>query len=62
MRLLISYAALFLSVVLLQLGAGGVAPLDAISGAALKFSTTEIGTLGSAHFVGFLSVAGGRPD
>lgn len=53
MRLLISFAALFLSVVLLQLGAGGVAPLDAISGAALKFSTTEIGTLGSAHFVGF---------
>ncbi len=53
MRLLISFAALFLSVVLLQLGSGGVAPLDAISGAALGFSTTELGMLGSAHFFGF---------
>lgn len=53
MRLLISFAALFLSVVLLQLGSGGVAPLDAISGAALNFSTAEIGMLGSAHFLGF---------
>ena len=53
MRLLISFAALFLSVVLLQLGSGGVAPLDAISGAVLNFTTTQIGILGSAHFVGF---------
>ncbi|MDT8854108.1 MFS transporter [Paracoccaceae bacterium Fryx2] len=53
MRLLISFAALFLSVVLLQLGSGGVAPLDAISGAALDFSNAEIGMLGSAHFLGF---------
>ncbi|MFN3292983.1 MAG: MFS transporter [Gemmobacter sp.] len=53
MRLLISFAALFLSVVLLQLGLGGVAPLDAISGAGLGFSTAEIGFLGSAHFLGF---------
>ncbi|HEX9858691.1 MAG TPA: MFS transporter [Paracoccaceae bacterium] len=53
MRLLITFAALFLSVVLLQLGSGGVAPLDAISGAALNFSTAEIGMLGSAHFLGF---------
>lgn len=53
MRLLISFAALFLSVVLLQLGSGGVAPLDAISGAALGFSTAQIGLLGSAHFLGF---------
>jgi MFS family permease len=53
MRLLISFAALFLSVVLLQLGSGGVAPLDAISGATLGFTTAQIGLLGSAHFVGF---------
>ncbi|MDZ4096875.1 MAG: hypothetical protein U1D35_18430, partial [Paracoccaceae bacterium] len=53
MRLLISFAALFLSVVLLQLGSGGVAPLDAISGASLGFSKAEIGLLGSAHFLGF---------
>ncbi|MFN7224726.1 MAG: MFS transporter [Paracoccaceae bacterium] len=53
MRLLISFAALFLSVVLLQLGLGGVAPLDAISGVALGFTKSEIGILGSAHFMGF---------
>ena len=53
MRLLISFAALFLSVVLLQLGSGGIAPLDAISGLSLGFSRGEIGLLGSAHFVGF---------
>jgi MFS family permease len=53
MRLLISFAALFLAVVLLQLGSGGVAPLDAISGASLGFSTEQLGLLGSAHFFGF---------
>ena len=53
MRMLISFAALFLSVILLQLSTGGVGPLDAISGIALSFSTAEIGLLGSAHFFGF---------
>lgn len=53
MRLLISFAALFLSVVLLQLGTGGVAPLDALSGVELGFTTSQIGALGSAHFFGF---------
>ena len=53
MRLLISFAALFLSIILLQLGSGALAPLDAISGLELEFSTTEIGLLGSSHFFGF---------
>jgi MFS family permease len=53
MQLLISFAALFLSVILLQLSSGGVGPLDALSGFALGFTTEEIGLLGSAHFVGF---------
>ncbi len=53
MRLLVSFAALFVSVVLLQLGLGGVAPLDALSGDVLGFSAAEIGFLGSAHFLGF---------
>jgi MFS family permease len=53
MRLLISFAALFLSVLFLQLSTGGVGPLDALSGLELGFSTAEIGLLGSAHFVGF---------
>lgn len=53
MRMLISFAALFLSVILLQLSSGAVAPLDALSGLALDFSTAQIGLLGSAHFVGF---------
>ncbi|MCP3971819.1 MAG: MFS transporter [Rhodobacteraceae bacterium] len=53
MRLLISFAALFLSVVLLQLSSGGVGPLDALGGLQLQFSKAEIGLLGSAHFLGF---------
>ncbi|MFV0359049.1 MFS transporter [Tropicimonas sp.] len=53
MRLLITFAALFLSVLLLQLSSGGVGPLDALSGLALGFSRAEIGLLGSAHFLGF---------
>lgn len=53
MRLIISFAALFLSVLLLQLGSGGLAPLDAISGVELGFSTSQIGLLGSSHFLGF---------
>ncbi|MBY5978365.1 MFS transporter [Phaeobacter italicus] len=53
MRLLISFAALFLSVILLQLSTGGVGPLDAISGLTHGFDKEQIGFLGSAHFVGF---------
>lgn len=53
MRMLISFAALFLSVILLQLSSGGVGPLDVLSGLALDFSNQEIGMLGSAHFLGF---------
>ncbi len=53
MRMLISFAALFLSVILMQLSSGGVGPLDALSGIALEFTTTQIGLLGSAHFFGF---------
>ncbi|MFV2052073.1 MFS transporter [Aliiroseovarius sp. YM-037] len=53
MRLVISFAALFLSVVLLQLSSGGVGPLDALSGLQLGFTTQQVGILGSAHFLGF---------
>ncbi|WP_170331266.1 MFS transporter [Ruegeria arenilitoris] len=53
MRTIISFAALFLSVILLQLSTGGVGPLDAISGLTLNFTTEQIGLLGSAHFIGF---------
>ncbi|WP_135501430.1 MFS transporter [Roseovarius aestuariivivens] len=53
MRTIVSFAALFLSVILLQLSTGGVAPLDAISGLALDFTTAQVGILGSAHFLGF---------
>jgi len=55
MRTIISFAALFLSVILLQLSSGGVVPLDALSGIALEFTTQQIGLLGSAHFVGFFA-------
>ncbi len=51
--MMISFSALFLSVVLLQLSTGGVGPLDVLSGIALDFTTAQIGLLGSAHFLGF---------
>ena len=53
MRLLVSFAALFLSIFLLQISTGGVGPLDVLSGAQLGFSNSQIGLLGSAHFLGF---------
>ncbi len=53
MRLMLSFAALFLSIILLQFSLGGVGPLDALSGLVLNFTTTQIGLLGSAHFLGF---------
>lgn len=53
MRMMISFAALFLSVALLQLSSGGVGPLDVLSGTELGFSRQQIGFLGSAHFFGF---------
>ncbi|MEM9438794.1 MAG: MFS transporter [Pseudomonadota bacterium] len=53
MGLLISFAALFLSVILLQLSSGGVGTLDALTGLSLGFSNGQIGLLGSAHFAGF---------
>ncbi len=53
MRLLISFAALMISVMLLQLSTGAISPLDALSGIQEGFSKTQIGLLGSAHFFGF---------
>jgi MFS family permease len=53
MRLLVSFAALFLSVALLQLSSSGVGPLDVLSGTVLGFTNGQIGLLGSAHFFGF---------
>ena len=53
MRLIFSLAALFLSVILLQLSSGGVGPLDALTGLEKGFSKGQIGILGSSHFLGF---------
>ena len=53
MRLVLSFAALFAAVALLQLSSGGLGPLDALAGLAAGFGTAEVGLLGSAHFVGF---------
>ncbi len=55
MRTLISFTALFLSVILVQLGSGTLGPLDALAGIARNFTPAEVGMLGSAHFVGFLA-------
>lgn len=53
MRTLITFAALFLSIALLQLSSGAISPLDALGGLKNGFSTTEVGLLGSSHFLGF---------
>ncbi|MDX8350993.1 MFS transporter [Cognatiyoonia sp. IB215182] len=53
MRVVLSFAALFLSVALLQLSSGGVGPLDALTGLDAGFTQAEVGILGSAHFLGF---------
>ncbi|MBU2992678.1 MFS transporter [Octadecabacter sp. 1_MG-2023] len=53
MRMFISFAALFLAALLLQLSSGAVGPLDALTGLGSGFSTGEVGFLGSMHFVGF---------
>ena len=53
MRTIISFAALFLSTLLVQLGSGTLGPLDALAGSVRGFTTEEIGLLGSAHFLGF---------
>ena len=53
MQMLVTFAAIFLSIAFVQLGSGGVAPLDAISGLDLGFTAAEVGMLGSAHFLGF---------
>ena len=53
MRLILSFAALSLSVVLLQLSNSGLGPLEALSGFELAFTTEQISLLGSAHFIGF---------
>ena len=44
-----------MSILLLQISAGGLGPLDVLSGLQLGFSRTEVGLLGSAHFVGFFA-------
>ncbi|MGC6484939.1 MAG: MFS transporter [Candidatus Puniceispirillales bacterium] len=54
MYLLISLSALLFSVILIQVGSGSLGPLDALAGAELGFTTSQIGLLGSAHFVGLL--------
>ena len=53
MRTLLSFTALFLSILLVQLGSGTLGPLDALAGAARGFTIAQIGLLGSAHFLGF---------
>ena len=52
MALLISLSALFISVIFIQIGTGSLGPLDALAGQFHGFSATEIGLLGSAHFIG----------
>ena len=55
MPTLLSFAALFLTVILVQLGSGTLGPLDALAGSVRGFTPEEIGLLGSAHFLGFFA-------
>lgn len=55
MRTLIAFAALFFSIALLQISSGAISPLDALVGLKSGFTTTEIGLLGSVHFLGFFA-------
>ena len=55
MGTVVSFAALFVSVFLVQLGSGSLGPLDALAGNLRGFTPSEIGLVGSAHFVGFLA-------
>ena len=54
MHMLLSLSALLVSVFFVQISTGTLGPLDALSGLAIGFSRTEIGFIGSAHFVGFI--------
>lgn len=54
MRILISISALLISVFLVQVSTGTLGPLDALSGLAIGFSRTQIGLIGSSHFLGFI--------
>ena len=54
MRILISISALLLAVFLVQVSTGTLGPLDALSGLAIGFTRTQIGLLGSSHFLGFI--------
>ncbi len=53
MRLLITFSALFISVALLQLSSGAIGPLDVLSGTQEGFTRSQLGLLGSSHFLGF---------
>ena len=53
MRLIISFAALLLSITFLQFSTGAVNPFDALSGLSAGFTQTQVGLLGTAHFLGF---------
>ena len=57
MQLLISLSALLLSVMLVQMGIGALRPFDSISGAALGFTSVDIGLIASGHFAGFYVAA-----
>ena len=49
----LSFSSLLISVVLLQLSSGILGLLDLLSGFDLGFTTTQVGRLDSAHFIGF---------
>ena len=54
MNTLFALSALLITIFLMQAGSGALAPLDALSAIELNFTSTQIGAIGGAHFIGFI--------
>ena len=54
MKTLLSISALLFTIMFMQMGTTALGPLDTLSAIEIGFSNTEIGIIGSAHFLGFL--------
>ena len=53
MTALVSFASLFLSIFLVQMGSGSLGPLDALAGVERGFTTGEIGLLDLVRNIGW---------
>lgn len=54
MNTLLAISALLFTIFLMQAGSGALGPLDVLSAIEMGFTSTQIGSIGGAHFVGFI--------